>query len=235
MDGLSKANLLIWVFAIILISFSVVQAFLFARLVLRFNKKHQVYTNKDLKQCVKTGLIATISPGINTIFLGVSLLAMMGSGFTFLRLGVIGNPILELMVVQYGASTAGVDLSTTAMTPSLITFMVFCGCVGTAAYVIAPIFTLRPIEMASKQKDGKPNKLVTKILPNATLSIMVVMCWDYLESGVPQGTGYVVGFIVAVAAYFIISKGKKGLMPWVLLFSTIIGIIAAQIAATVIA
>lgn len=235
MDSMTTVNIIIWIFAIILIGFSFVQAALFVRQALRFNKKHELYTKEDLMSCAKTGLIATIAPGVNTVFLGISLLAMMGSGYSFLRLGVIGNPILELMVVQYGSSTAGIDIATTTMTPSLMTYMVFCGCIGTAAYVIAPIFTLRPIEMAGKSKDGKPNKLVTKILPNATLSVMAVLAWDYISSGAAQATGYIASFAIALVVYFIISKGKKGLMPWALLFSTVIGVIAAQIAATIIA
>lgn len=235
MNEMTQVNLIIWIFAILLIGYTFVQAILFARQMLKFNKKHNLYTKQDLINCAKTGFVATLGPGVNTIVLGISLLALMGSGYTFLRLGVIGNPTLELMVVQYGASTAGIDLASTEMTPSIMTYMTFCGCIGTAAYVIAPIFTLRPLEMAGKAADGKPNKLVTAYLPKATLSIMVVLAWDYISAGAPQAAGYIAAFVVGMLVYVLIGKGKKGLLPWNLLISSMVGCVAAQIAATLVA
>lgn len=232
MDGLGKANLVVWIFAIILIAFTFVQAALFVRRALQFNKKHHIYTSEELKSCVKTGIIAAIGPGVNTVFLGISLLALMGSGYTFLRLGVIGAPMFELMVVQYAAQFAGIDLSH-GLTPSILTFMVFAGCIGTACYVIAPIFTLRPIEMAGKSKDGKPS-MIMRVLPKVSIAIMFVLAIDYCSAKVTQAAAYIVGFLVGAVVFAFVSKGHKKLAPWALLFSSIGGITAAQIISTMI-
>ena len=92
----TQANTTIWIFAIILVGWTLVQAALFVRLALRFNKKHQVYSNQELKRCVRTGIIAVIGPGINSMFLAISMMALVGGGLTFLRCGVIGTPAFEM-------------------------------------------------------------------------------------------------------------------------------------------
>lgn len=228
MSELSSANLAIWIFAILLIGFTWVQAFLFLRVALRFNKKHHIYAKEELIAAAKTGATASLGPGVNTIFLGLSLIAMFGGGFTFLRCGVIGAPMYELMIAQYSAPFAEYDLSSGAMTASLMAFFCIAGAIGTICYVLAPVFTLRPLETAGTKKTGKPN-IVMRVLPQVGLSVFLVLSYDYITAGVQQAVAFIVAFLVGLVCTILVSKGKKWLNSWSLFFATILGITVAQI------
>lgn len=229
MSDLSNAQLWIWIFAIILVGFTWVQAFLFLRVALRFNKKHNIFTKEELMTAAKTGATASLGPGINTVFLGLSMISLIGGGYTFMRCGVIGAPMFELMIIEYASNFLGYDTTSGTMTASIFTFFVFAGALGTICYVLAPVFTLRPLEMAGRKKgNGKPN-IVMQILPKVGLSVFLVMSYDYITAGVAQATAFITAFIVGVICTILISKGKKWLNSWSLMFSTVLGITAAQI------
>ena len=68
MDTVKELNGQFWVFGIILTGICVIQAGLFLRLALKLNKKHNLYTKKDLNRAVKTSIIAVIGPGVNVLF-----------------------------------------------------------------------------------------------------------------------------------------------------------------------
>ena len=62
METIQKMNGTVWVFAAILIGLVLVQSFLFLRLALSFNKRHQLVDKKEIKSAARTGMIAAIGP-----------------------------------------------------------------------------------------------------------------------------------------------------------------------------
>lgn len=232
MEELKKANVILWIFAIILIGFTFVQAWLFLQRVLKFNHKYQVYSKSDLKKCVKTGIVAAIGPGISTIFLGISLMALMGTGYTFLRLGVIGAPLYELTVCQYAASSAGIDL--TNVDANVLSYMAFVGAIGTTTYVLAPCFTLGAIETSGRKKHTGEKGKLARILPNASISVLILLGLDYLTGGWAKAIGYIFGFLGGTVCFFFVDKGRKNMTSWAVLIASIAGIFAAQITAMIV-
>ena len=115
-DVISKMNGEVWVFAAILILFVCVQALLFLRLALRFNKKNQLVSKQEISQSAKTGFVSVFGPSISTIVVALSLITMVGSGATFMRCGVIGAPAWELLMANTAAESAGVTLGTAEVT-----------------------------------------------------------------------------------------------------------------------
>lgn len=224
----TQANTTIWIFAIILVGWTLVQAALFVRLALRFNKKHQVYSNQELKRCVRTGIIAAIGPGINSMFLAISMMALVGGGLTFLRCGVIGTPAFEMTVIGYANTILGFDPSSSEITNSVLTYYVFAGLMGTVSLMLGPIFLLRPLELGgSKKGNGKPNMLM-RVMPTVSVAIMVVYACDYLTGGWARAIGYLISAAVTTVIFYLVSKGKKGLLSWCMLLATFAGIVGAQ-------
>lgn len=230
MDDYNKANLVIWIFAVILVGFTFVQAFLFVRRALAFNKKHELFTTEELKEMAKTGASAALAPGINTIFLGISFMAIVGSGLMFMRLGVIGAPMYEMIMVQYASNFAGIDISA-PKTASMLAFFAWAGAVGTLGF-ISCVFTLRPIEMAGRKKNsGKPN-IVMKCLPKAGTAVMAVMGYNSIMTSKPAAVTYIAGVLAAVIVYIFVGKGNKKLASWAILICSIVGITCGQIVAS---
>ena len=234
-QNISQANTTIWIFAAILVGWTVVQAALFVRLALRFNKKHNLYTSQDLKRCMRTGVIAAIGPGINSMFMSISMMAAVGSGLMFFRCGVIGNPAFEMTILNYANTILGFDLAKSELTNSVMTYYVFAGMIGTVSLVLGPVFLLRPLELGgSKQGSGKPNILM-RVMPTVSVAIMVVFACDYLTGGWARAIGYLISAGVSTLIFFLVSKGKKGLNSWCMLLATLAGIIGAQVTATLMA
>lgn len=234
MDEFTKAQVVVWISAIVLVGFCVIQAFLFLRVVLKFNNKHNIYSKSDIKECVKTGLVAVVGPGISTMFMGIAFMALLGSGFTFLRLGVIGSPQTELLVVQYAASAAEIDISQ-GLDASILTFMVFAGAVGCVSYLLGPIFTIRPIEALINRGEKKDKKSpVMGILFGASATTMIIMAIDFMMSGIANISGVIAGFLCGVLMFWLISKGLKQLSAWGLPIATAIGIAVAQIVSLIV-
>ncbi len=230
MGDFSKANLVVWIFAIILVLFTFVQSGLFLRRALAFNKKHNLFTKEELVEMAKTGATAALAPGVNTIFMGISFLSMVGSGLMFMRLGVIGSPLYELMLVQYASSFAGIDITATK-TASMLTYFCWAGAVGCLPF-LACIFTMRPIEMSGrKASTGKPN-LVMRALPKVGIGIMAVLGYNYITGGLGQAVTYIASFITAVIVYHFIGRGNKKLVSWAILICSIVGITCGQIASS---
>lgn len=226
-NGFTQANAALWIMCIFLVGLTVVQAALFLRLALRFNRKHKVYTREDLMYAARTGALASLGPGVNTVFLALALVSMFGGGFTFMRCGIIGSPLYELMVVQYASPfvnyTAG-----TPMTGSLLAYFSFTAMIGTICYVVAPVFTLRFLETAGTKRTGKPN-VVVRALPKAGLTVFLILSYDYVRSGVPQSAGFITAFLASLICTILVSKGHKWLNAWTLFFATVAGITVAQI------
>lgn len=55
-------NPIMWVFAAIIIGAVLIQAFLFLRMALRFNKKNHVLTKEELTRCATTGAVHPSAP-----------------------------------------------------------------------------------------------------------------------------------------------------------------------------
>lgn len=234
-ENISQANSTIWIFAVILVGWTVVQAALFVRLALRFNKKHNLYSPQELKRCIRTGAIATIGPGINSMFLAISMMAVVGSGLTFFRCGVIGAPAFEMTIISYANTILGFDPTTTGLTNSVMTFYVFAGLIGTISLILGPLFLLRPLELGgSKKGSGKPSMLM-RVMPTVSVAIMIVYACDYLTGGWARAVGYLISAGVTALIFYLVSKGKKGLGSWCMLLATFAGIIGAQIVATLLA
>ena len=226
-NGFSTANIVLWICAVFLVGFTVVQAALFLRIALRFNRTHKIYTRSELMSAARTGAVASLGPGVNTVFLALALISMFGGGFTFMRCGIIGSPMYELMVVQYSSSFAGYTPGD-PMTGSLLAYFCFAALIGTISYLIAPVFTLRILETAGTKQTGKPN-IVVRVLPQVGITVLLLMCYDFIRSGLPQAIGLIAAFALTLFCSMLAKKGQKWLNSWTLFFATVVGITVAQI------
>lgn len=234
MSEVAQANLVIWIFAIILVGYTFLQSGLFVRRALQFNRKHQLLSKKDLRDCVKIGTTAAIAPGVNTVFLAISMMSLVGPGLMFMRFGIIGSPAFELRVLQQAASVAEINLDN-PMTADYLTYFVFAGAVGVMCLIPAPVFTLRAMEMGGRkraEKTGKPN-IIMRALPKVSVAIMGLLGYEYATASLQSGVAYFVGLIMSIVIYTQIGHGRKKLAPWALLIATVCGITCGQIAAAI--
>ena len=153
MEAIKNMNGTLWIFAIILICLVLAQSFLFLRLAMRFNRKHKLVSDEEVKEAVSTGAVAAIGPSVNSIVIALSLIAMVGSATTFMRCGVIGAPGWELLMANIASSTAGVTLGGEGFTEAIFIFAIFCMVLGSAPYFLNTMIMLKPLDtMVEKSK-----------------------------------------------------------------------------------
>ncbi|MDO4754683.1 MAG: DUF5058 family protein, partial [Bacillota bacterium] len=124
-ETIQRINPQIWIFAIVLIGFVVLQAAVFLKMALNFNKKHHVLTSQEVKDAVKTGAVSVIGPALSVVLLAMTLITFVGPATTFMRVGVIGSASYELNIANTAADAIGVSLGTEAVTESVFTLCLF--------------------------------------------------------------------------------------------------------------
>ena len=141
--------------------------------------------------------------------------------------------MLELMNAQQAAALIDFKLGVDEMTPSMLTYIVFCMAFAVSGYVISPIFTLPGLDkltMSSSEKKKK-NGFAMKGISAASTGALVYMGLGYFNS-IPTALAYVAGFTAsAVVTFFIKSKGIKWLAPWNMAICMVVGMAAGQMSA----
>ena len=147
MDAVKSLNGEMWIFASLLIAVVILQAVLFLRLALRVNKKHQYFTREEIGHFLKMGSLSVLGPAFSVVVVAISLIAMVGSGLTFMRVGVIGAASYEMMIATTAAETIGVPFGSPEFSESVL---VLCG--FGMAFASIPYFITTPIELIVMDK-----------------------------------------------------------------------------------
>lgn len=228
METIKLVNPLVWVFALILTGFVVIQATVFLRMALKFNKENNVLTDEELKLSMRTGIFSIAGPAFSVMITALSIIALMGSGATFMRIGVIGSASYELMLAGIAADTLGIELGSAQMTAALFTLALFAMILGSAPYFINCFLTLKPMEKSLiKAKTNKQSfsRVVGLI---ASITLMTYFGIDNVRKGSVEA---IVLVTTAVVTYFIANyaekSGKKWLFEWMLAIALIIGLAMA--------
>jgi hypothetical protein len=242
-ETVSSMNGTLWLFAVLLIGMVVIQAVLFLKLALRFNAKNKLLTREELKSVARTGAISVVGPGISTIVVALSLIAMVGPAVAFTRCGVIGSPTWELFMANLAAGTVGVRFNTPEFTPAVFVLCIFGMTLASAPYFINTIITLKPLDLAilkgqaaQKSKEGKEGVSFIPMLGNAAMmGIVGYSIIDYFKSPI-QITAIVATALVCFVLVRIAAKtGRRWLGDWNMAISMVVGMTAGQIVAGILA
>lgn len=235
-DAVKNLNGTIWIFASLLTGMVVVQALLFLRLALRFNKENNLLTKSELTRAARTGAVSVVGPAISVIVVALTLIAMVGSAVTFMRCGVIGAPGWELLMANTSSESVGVAFGSAGFTEAVFVLCIFGMTFASAPYFLNTMITLKPLDKAVTKSVDNANKKesFTPTLGNAAMyGIMGYSVIDYMKT-LPGAIAFVVAAGVAYAVMEIAKKtGKKWLNDWNLAFAMVIGMTVAQVVKTI--
>lgn len=234
MDTIKTMNGTVWVFAAILIAMVIIQALLYLKLAMSFNRKHGVLTSAEVKQAAKTGAIAAIGPGFSNMTVAVALCAMMGSGVAFMRCGVIGAPSWELMMADASAKAVGVEFNTPEFTPAIFTLCLFGMALMSAGYFIACLAALKPLDVVVTKnvdtQETKKRSFAPYMSDAAMMGLTVYMLIDYVKTK-PSIIAAVVSALVMYGIMQFARKIKNGTLES---FGMAIAMISAMIAGQIV-
>lgn len=234
-ETVSSMNGKLWIFAVLLIGMVIVQALLFLRATLKFNKRHNLATKDELKSAFRMGTVSVFGPSLSSIAVALSLIAMVGSAVTFMRCGVIGAPPWELIMADISAQAVGVQFNTPEFTSSVFILCIFGMTFASAPYFINTMVTLKPLDtMVAKNKaNGNNKESFIPSLGNAAMTgILGYMILDYLKTPAQITAVLSAGIMSYLIIRIIVKTGIQWLRDWNMAFSMIVGMVAGQIIAT---
>ena len=174
----------------------------------------------------------------SVVVVAISLIAMVGSGLTFMRVGVIGAAGYEMMIATTAAETIGVQFNTPEFNESVL---VLCG--FGMAFASIPYFISTPIELMimdkAAAKAGGKAKDKPSFIPYLGKAAMMGLMGSFAVSYLASPINWV-AFLTAAAVVILIIKrvaktGKKGLMDWCITIAMLCGMTVAQIVSMLIA
>ena len=236
MEAVKNLNGAMWVFAALVIALVILQAYLFLRLALKWNRKKNYFTGSEVKSLLKMGSVSVIGPALSCVVVAISLISVVGSGLTFMRVGVIGAASYELQIANTAAEAIGITLTQGEMTESI---HVLCG--FGMAFASIPYFISTPIELfvmdkASGKVDGgnKKRSFMPYLGKAAMMGLMGSFGVSYLMVPLNWAAFIPAGIVVIAIIKYVAKTGKKSLQDWAITIAMLVGMACAQIVSTMI-
>lgn len=233
METVRMMNPTIWLFAAILIVWVIVQAYLFVKLALNFNKRNALMTKAELKNCVKVGSTAVIGPALNAVAVCFAMIGMVGAADTFMRVGVIGAPAQEMFLAQQAVSVAGAEFGAASFTPSVMTFVIWMQVWGTIPFFIHLMISIKPLDRAvesskARSKKGGP-QFINYLGTAAAMAIMPYFMAGYMTNA-PQRWAVIASLVVGICLTMVQKKtGNKFLANFSMIICMIVGMIVGEL------
>jgi hypothetical protein len=225
MDTITIVNGTVWIFAIILTSFVIVQAAVFLKKALSFNKKHKLLTEEEVKISMRTGIFSIIGPGFSVMITALTIMAMLGSGAAFMRIGVIGSASYELMLAGIAADVLGIELKSANITTGVFILVLYAMILGSAPYFINCFFSLKPMERSlikNKSIEGSFAKVVGFI---ASIALIGYFAIDNLRKGKIEAiVMFISGGVTILLSMYAEKFKKKWIYEWMLAIALIVGL-----------
>lgn len=235
-DVISSLNGTSWAFAALLILCVIVEAIVFIRLALKYNRKYKLCSKEEISSTVRTGFVAVIGPSCSAALVVLALTAALGSGVAFMRVGVIGSASTELMMANIAAETAGVALTSEEVTPSIYTLCIFTMTFAAFPSLITCMVGLRPMDkliISKKEKEAKGKKSGASFMDELTHIMVAVIAamvsWYIYDTG--ELTAVITGIISSIVVGILTQKVPKlrKLSSWSIPIGMVLGMAAAQI------
>ena len=236
-----------WPFAILLVASCFLQVYLFVNHALKFNRKTNLLTKKEIENAVKAGAVATLGPAVSCIVVAIATVAIMGSAVTYMRCAVIGSDSYELVLVNMGADALGVMAGGPDFSAVAFGVCLFAMTFGTMPYLINLMITMKPLDTVVtqnmlKSSEAKTTGTVAKksFLPlfglAAAVGLFTYNSANSASSGTPNLCAVITGMAVTLFLYKFFGKGSKlNLSDWSLGISLILGMIVGTIVAGMVA
>lgn len=216
---------IMWVFAIVVVLIVLVQSALFIRL--SFKEAQAIgYSKDNLKKSFKLGAITGVGPALAGVVAMISMMTILGSPITWMRLSVIGAVPTEMGVASLTSMSLGLTLGGEGFDIKALSLVFMMMAITGSGWLIATI-VLTPSMGKMRNKMGKKD---TGWLAALTLAITVGLFSNLAAQQMASGG---IGTLVAAAGGFgvmylthnVLGKKSKGLRSYALAIAMVAGIV----------
>lgn len=208
---MSVANSIpLWIIAFVVIGIVIFQAVMFLRLAAKTAPEVGM-SPAEVKASVKTGFISSLGPSFAIGIVIVSLIALLGSPMTMMRIGIVGSAATEAAAAEIGAKAFGASFGSSGFTLEAFSAVVWTMCLGGMGWlIVTALFTksLAKTQQAVKKKNPKVMVIVS--------SAAMLGAFGYLASDqmVKSSNHAVAGIISVLSMFLVLAISKKTNATW---------------------
>lgn len=200
----------LWIIAFVVIAIVIFQATIFLRLASK-TAPNVGMSKTEVKTAIRTGFISSLGPSFAIAIVIVSLIALIGSPMTMMRIGIVGSAATEAAAAQIGAEAFGTSLDSPNFNLKAFSTVVWTMCLGGMGWLlVTALFTksLAKTQAVIKKKNPKAMIIVS--------SAAMIGAFAYLASDqMVKSSSHTVAGIVAVFSMFIVlAISKKTNAVW---------------------
>lgn len=223
----------LWIIASIVITIVIVQGFIFMNLSRKVAPKVGL-SKTEVRTALRTGFISSLGPSIAVAIVIISLITLIGSPLTMLRIGIIGSAATETAAANIGATAFGTDLSSDSFGLKAFVVVVWTMCIGGIGWLVfTTLFTKSLSNIQTKVKKTNP-KLIPIISLAAMLGAFGYLAGEQMVSNIHFGVATFTAIIsmMSIMIYADISK-KAWIKEWALGIAMLIGMCAGTISSII--
>ncbi|WP_235001646.1 DUF5058 family protein [Halobacillus sp. Marseille-P3879] len=217
----------LWIMAFIFVGIVMFQAIVF----LRIAKKSAPgigMTSKEVKTAIRTGFISSIGPSFAIAIILVSLIALLGSPLTLMRIGIIGSAATESAAAEIGANAFGVGLNSDNFSISAFTTVVWTMCLGGMGWLLFTAFFTKSLGNTQKKIEKKNPKIMAAVSSAAMLGAFGYQASDQMVLSVTHTIAGLAALSSMVLIMLIADKVNFAwLKEWALGIAMVIGMASA--------
>lgn len=222
-------NPILWAIAIIVIGIVIIQGFIFMNLSMKVAPKVGL-SNTDVKTAIRTGFISSIGPSLGVAIVIISLITLIGSPLTLLRIGIIGSAATETAAAGIGASAFGVDLGSPEFGLKAFVTVVWTMCIGGIGWLVFTVLFTKSLGNIEAKVKRKNPKLIQIISLAAMLGAFGYLTGEQMMQSVSFGFATLTSVITMVTLMtFAEKKDVNWLKEWALGISMLLGMVAGSV------
>lgn len=213
----------LWMIAFTVICIVIFQALIFIRLA----KKAAIevgMTSKEVKTAMKTGLIGSIGPSFGIGIVIISLIALIGSPLTMMRIGIIGSASTEAAAAEIGANAFGSSLGTESFTVEAFSTVVWTMCLGGMGWLLFAFLFTKSLGNVQNKLKAKNPKLMGIVSAAAMMGAFGYLAVEKMVIDISSAVAGFMAIFTMFAVLFIAKKtGKTWLKEWALAIAMMVG------------
>lgn len=229
-DILAIANSpILWICAIAVLGVIAIQSVIYF-LSARRAAPDAGLSTQDANRALRTGAISAIGPSLAVAMIAISLVALLGTPSTLVRIGLIGSAPYETLSASLAAGAQGASLGGEGWNQGVFAIALLAMTIGGSMWMIVTLIAT-PLLKRGSSKLSKANPLVLTIIPAAA------MAGAFITTAMIEGAKGWVNLIVMGVSAAVVALGAfaaKRLrigwaQEWALGVAILVGVIVAYL------
>ena len=169
----------VWLVAVFVVSFVVLQAVLFTRLA--FKSADEIgFPREKCMQGFKSGMISAIGPSVAVVIVMVGMMSVLGGPITWLRLSMIGSAATEMLAAKTSANALGIPFDPNSFDGIALANAYWAMAVNGIGWLLVVVLFTNRMEDIRQKIGGGDSKWLALVGLSASLGAFAYINSDHL-------------------------------------------------------